>query len=109
FSTYLHPVSEDRLLAVGIGGDESGATWNTVVSLFDVADRAHPVLVSQYDFTREDGSWNWSEALYEHKAFQFHAARGLLALPLGASRVANGDWQWQSTLELVKLDGNTLA
>lgn len=109
FSTYLHPIANNHLLAVGIGGDEDGVTWSTVVSLFDVNDPAAPALIAQHDFAHEDGDWNWSEALYEHKAFQFHADRGLLALPLGASREDNGIWSWTSTLELVEVDGQTLS
>ncbi|HEX6930278.1 MAG TPA: beta-propeller domain-containing protein, partial [Gammaproteobacteria bacterium] len=109
FSTYLHALDGGRLLAVGVGGDETGATWNTVVSLFDVSTLAAPALLARYDFARDDSGWNWSEALYEHKAFQFHAERGLLALPLGASRVSNDIWEWSSTLELVKVEGDALS
>lgn len=108
FSTYLHPLDNGRLLAVGVGGDETGASWNTVVSLFDVSDLTSPALLARHDFARDNDGWNWSEALYEHKAFQFHATRGLLALPLGASRVSNDIWEWSSTLELVKVEGDAL-
>lgn len=109
FSTYLHPLANNHLLSVGIGGDEDGVTWNTVVSLFDVNAPAAPALVAQYDFAHAAGNWNSSEALYEHKAFQFHAERGLLALPLSASYEENGIWSWLSRLELVKVEGQTLS
>ncbi|HEX7046610.1 MAG TPA: beta-propeller domain-containing protein [Gammaproteobacteria bacterium] len=109
FSMYLHPLENNRLLAVGIGGDETGANWNTVVSLFDVSDISAPALLAQHDLTNDDMDWSQSEALYEHKAFQFHAQRGLLALPLGASHVSNGIWEWSSTLELVKVEDDQLS
>jgi len=108
FSTYLHPLENDRLLAVGVGGDESGATWQTVVSLFDVSNRSAPALLARHDLARDNSGWSWSEALYEHKAFQFESTRGLLAAPLGAARVTNGIWEWTSTLELVKVDADRL-
>lgn len=109
FSTYLHPLANDHLLAVGIGGDDNGATWNTVVSLFDVSNAADPLMISQYDLAHDNSGWNWSEALYEHKAFQFRDDLGLLSVPLAASRVTNGTWEWVSSLELVRQDGDTLS
>ncbi|HEX6928159.1 MAG TPA: beta-propeller domain-containing protein, partial [Gammaproteobacteria bacterium] len=109
FSTYLHPLENGRLLAVGVGGDETGATWNTVVSLFDVSDLAAPALLARHDLSRDNSGWSWSEALYEHKAFQFHAGSGLLALPLGAYRVSNDIWEWSSTLEMIKVENDQLS
>ncbi|MBW3568200.1 MAG: beta-propeller domain-containing protein, partial [Proteobacteria bacterium] len=91
FSTYLHPLPENRLLAVGIGGDDEGVNWNTVVSLFDVSEPTKPSLAARHDFNYENGDWNWTEALYEHKAFQYHTERGLLAIPMDASRNSNGN------------------
>ncbi len=109
FSTYLHPVADGRLLAVGVGGDADGATWNTVASLFDVSDLTAPALLARHDVSNDNPGWNWSEALYEHKAFQFHDGLGLLALPLSASRATNGYWEWISTLELVKVENDMLS
>lgn len=108
FSTYLHSIGEGRLLAVGVGGDDTDVNWNAVVSLFDVSDPSMPTLAAQHDFAYENGDWNWTEAMYEHKAFQYHTERGLLAVPLGASRSINGVWQWISTLELVQVSGDKL-
>lgn len=108
FSTYLHRVADDRLLAVGRGGDDTGANWNTTVSLFDVGDLTTPSLLDRQEFANDNDGWSWSEALHEHKAFQFHESSGLLALPFGASRETDGTWEWVSTLELVKLEDDAL-
>jgi hypothetical protein len=42
FSSYLHPLDESHMLGVGTDGDDQGATFGTVVSLFDVSDPANP-------------------------------------------------------------------
>lgn len=82
FSTYLHPIAEDRLLAIGVGGDEAGASWGqTQVSMFDASDFANPALQDTLSLQAE-GDWSWSEAQYEHKAFQYWAPKGLLAVPV---------------------------
>ena len=109
FSTYLHPLNGGRLLSIGVGGDANGATWNTTVSLFDVSDLSAPALLMRHDLANDNNGWNWSDALYEHKAFQFHEAFGLLALPLSATRTTNDYWEWISTLELVKVENDVLS
>jgi hypothetical protein len=72
YSTYLHPVEDDRVLAVGI------EDWEVTVSLYDVSDFADPTLVERLYFP--DGS-EYSAAVDDHKAFTFKAETGMLALP----------------------------
>jgi hypothetical protein len=104
FSTYLHPIADDRILSIGVGGDENGANWNMQVSLFDVSDRAAPALVDAEELTN-DGWSSWSEALYEHKAFQYFAPKKLLAVPMsGYTGEGDGAYIWHSRLELVNVD-----
>ncbi|HYU14478.1 MAG TPA: beta-propeller domain-containing protein [Candidatus Acidoferrum sp.] len=112
FSTYLHPIAGDRLLSIGVGGDENGADWNTQVSLFDVSDRAHPALVDADELVSE--GYGWSEAMYEHKAFQYFAPEKLLAVPLSSWTYSPGPiegdvdgWTWHTRLELLQVDSQT--
>ncbi len=106
FSTYLHPIADDRVLAIGVGGDDSGANWQTQVSLFDVSDMAAPALVDDESLVTD--GWGWSEALYEHKAFQYFAPRQLLAVPFSSyTENHDGDtysYDWSSQLALVRVD-----
>lgn len=105
FSTYIHPLAEDKLLTIGVGGDENGANWLTQVSMFDVSDFANPSVFDQHQLITS-GEWGWSEALYEHKAFQYWAPKELLAVPLSGYREVgvSGYWEYLSTLELVTVD-----
>jgi hypothetical protein len=110
FSTYLHTLTDGRLLAIGVGGDEQGATWgSTQISLFDTSDFANPRLQDRLELVAE-GQWTWSEALWEHKAFQYWAPKQLLAVPV-SSYVELGDrngdgwseWRYLSRLELINV------
>jgi hypothetical protein len=110
FSTYLHKLANGRLLAIGVGGDEEGADWGqTQISLFDTSDFANPALQDRLALQAE-GDWSWSEALWEHKAFQYWAPKELLAVPVSSYREigdpeGDGTWEWEylSRLELINV------
>ena len=109
-STYIHPLNENLLLTIGIGpaGDDGfGLDWSqTQISLFDVSDLENPRLADSLslspgylddncDDIRSCGwSWSWSEATYEHKAFNYWAPESLLAVPLSTHR-----WVYDTVLE----------
>jgi len=77
FSSYLHPMEEGYLLAVGRDGEEDGTITGLAVNVFDVRDLTNPMLAHQY--TLETTGWSWSEALWDHHAFTFH--RSVLSIP----------------------------
>ncbi|MCP3139996.1 beta-propeller domain-containing protein [Pyxidicoccus xibeiensis] len=89
FSTYIHPVGDTHLLTLGEHRDDTG-TWQSralKLSMFDVSDLANP----RETFTHLLGSnSSGSEALYEHKAFNYFPAKGLLAVPFT-------DWNYNAT------------
>lgn len=69
YSTYLHPIGENRLLSIGL------EDWQPAISLYDVSNFALPTLVSRLFL---DGD---SEAVNDHRAFTFNEETGFLALP----------------------------
>jgi uncharacterized secreted protein with C-terminal beta-propeller domain len=80
FSSYLHPVGDEWLLAVGQEADEEGRVLGLAVSIFDVRDFADPKLAHRYLVEDEERAWSWSEALSDHHAFTYH--RGVLSIPI---------------------------
>jgi uncharacterized secreted protein with C-terminal beta-propeller domain len=82
FSTFLVPIDDDHLLAVGRYVPEPGAfgPWGVQLSIFDVSDFANPALKANLILGDETGAY--SEALSDPKAFTYFAQRGLVALPL---------------------------
>ncbi|MFV2071315.1 MAG: beta-propeller domain-containing protein [Thermoanaerobaculales bacterium] len=79
FSSYLHPIGDDWLLAVGQEADEEGRVIGLAVSIFDVRDFSNPKLAHRYLIEGDDDTWSWSEALSDHHAFTYH--RGVLSIP----------------------------
>ena len=80
FSSYLHPIGDEWLLAVGQEADEEGRVIGMAVSIFDVRDFADPKLAHRYLIEDDDQTWSWSEALHDHHAFTYH--RGVLSIPV---------------------------
>tara|TARA_B100001996_G_scaffold170130_1_gene129734 strand:+ start:158 stop:2608 length:2451 start_codon:yes stop_codon:yes gene_type:complete len=130
-STYIHPIDEDNLLTIGIGGgqDGLGLDWSTTqVSLFDVSNTSNPTLADTIPltpaYTDENcmdimtcgWSWSYSEATYEHKAFNFWAPESLLAVPLSTHRYvydqievdgrvySYSGYQYVSMLKMIEVD-----
>lgn len=76
WSTYIQPYG-NRLVAIGI---DNSNQWKTAVSLFDVADVSNPYLVSKV-LLGEEGSYTYSEANYDEKAFAVLPDDGLVLVP----------------------------
>jgi uncharacterized secreted protein with C-terminal beta-propeller domain len=88
YSSYLHPFDDTHLIGFGKDVRLVQTPWSGVegvpmeqglkVALFDVSDVAKPVeLHAEYIGARGSSS----DALYDHHAFMFDKARGLLAFP----------------------------
>lgn len=81
FSTYMHLLDADHLLAVGFDADDHGSFayfQGIQVQIFDVTDLTDPRLLHKTVLgTRGSGS----EALMNHLAFNYFPSRGVLALP----------------------------
>src|SRR5690606_34029495 len=77
FSSYMHPLGENHILAVGMDGTETGQLTGMQVSIFDITDFDKPELVHKHKLG--DDRWAWSEAMWNHHAFTFH--NGVLAVP----------------------------
>lgn len=80
FSSYIHPLDAHHLLTIGTyvspEGDWSGA--RVQLSIFDVTNLADP----KQTFTQIVGTaYGYSEAQSDHRAFNYFAAKKLLAIP----------------------------
>ncbi|MGB0590591.1 MAG: beta-propeller domain-containing protein [Myxococcota bacterium] len=111
FSSYMHPMDESHLLTIGRDATDEGRIEGLQFQIFDVSDPAAPALVQK---TVLGDSWNtWSEAQYDHHAFNYFAARGLLGLPVSGWEYdeQNDEHGWYgryvSKLQLFKVDAET--
>lgn len=82
FSTYLHPVSEDRLVGVGFDVDDQGRfAWfrGIQISLFDVSD---PMNLSRLDNITMGDRGSYSEVTSNHHAFHFDSENNVVGIPI---------------------------
>ena len=70
YSSYLHPISDGRVLGVGKEGQ------NVKLSLFDVSDPAHPSEKAKYTLDEY-----WSEVLNNHRAFLLDDKHSIFFIP----------------------------
>ncbi|MEW8586011.1 MAG: beta-propeller domain-containing protein, partial [Candidatus Thiodiazotropha sp.] len=91
FSTYLHPIEEDMILAVGVDTD----TWGIKLSLFDISDFSAPALISEHLI----GAGSYTEAAYDHHAFTWFEEEKMLAIPVT---------QWNAPLALPAFDTSNI-
>lgn len=78
FSTYLHPVDENRILSIGRDADESGRATALQIQLFDISDFANPKLA---DKIQVGDSTSYSEAEYNHKALSYRSNDFMFGIP----------------------------
>lgn len=82
FSTYMHPLDANHLLAIGFDTDDHGsfAYFDGIqIQIFDVTTLSEPKLLHKAVIgTRGSGS----EALLNHLAFNYFAPKSMLAIPM---------------------------
>jgi hypothetical protein len=97
FSTYLHPLDATHLMGLGVDLPPAPATWrdrSLQLSVFDVSDPANPKRAVQY---KVGSAYAYSEALWDHHAFNWFPEKQLLAIPFfDWSPDASGAAYWGS-------------
>ena len=87
FSSYLHPVDDDRLLAIGREADEStGRVTGFQITLFDVANLTDTRVLQRYTIEEQ---WSSSTAERDHLAFRYLPQSKLLLIPLSIRGVGD--------------------
>ena len=80
FSSYLHPVGDTRLLAIGKEANETtGRVTGFQITLFDVSDLTNTTVLQRYTI---DQRWASSAAESDHLAFRYLPKSKRLILPI---------------------------
>lgn len=74
YSSYLHPISEDKILGIGM------ENFQVKVSLFDVLDPSQPKEIDKYILKE-----GWSAILETHHAFLLDKKHQIFFLPAGSN------------------------
>jgi hypothetical protein len=104
FSTYMHPLASGRLLGVGFDAFATGQVQGVQVSLFDTSD---PTQMGRLDVKTYGARGSSSEVNYDHHAFFFDSASGLVGIPL-VELYNYGSLKF-SGAQLLFFDGNALV
>jgi hypothetical protein len=99
FSSYMHPLDDNHLLTIGRDVDpNTNRQGNLMLQIFDVTNATNPALVQKYVY--DSSTYGYSEAQYDHKAFNYFADKQLLSFPF----YAYGQNSARSSAELFKID-----
>jgi hypothetical protein len=94
FSTYLQPIDETHLFAIGIDQSASDFRQRSVqLSLFDVSNLAAPARTAH---VQVGTAWAWSEALWDPHAFSWFPEKGLAGLPFSDWDPSTAGQPWGS-------------
>lgn len=85
YSSYLHPYDENHVIGIGKDGG------NVKLSLFDVTNPSNPTLLDTFIV---NGSYSYSSALNDPKAFLFDKSNGLLVLPISIYNYETNSTSW---------------
>ena len=103
WSSYLHPIDANTVLALGEYTNPNGA-WNeraVRLSLYDVSDFAHP----REAFTQLVGTaYGYTDAMWDHKAFNYFPQKKLLAIPFWDSVPTTGSY-WDTFVSDLRVFG----
>jgi len=103
FSEYMHPMDANHLLTIGQDANQNGQVLGLALQVFDVTDATNPVLMHKYAFSGAESGY--SEAQYNHKAFNYYAPKNLLAFPFQGWNPNDGTMKTSLELFEVTLDG----
>jgi hypothetical protein len=81
-STYIHPLDETHLLTIGFDGDETRLNGNFQLQIFDVQHLDDPRLVHKLVPIFDADGFAWTQATFDHLAFNYFAAGGTLTVPV---------------------------
>jgi uncharacterized secreted protein with C-terminal beta-propeller domain len=77
YSSYLHPVGEDKLLGVGRDATSDGQILGLKLELFDISDFENPTSVDHITYS----AGTYSELESNHKALAYRNSDNLFAFP----------------------------
>lgn len=106
FSTYIHPLDANHVLTIGTYIPENNTNWQAralQLAIFDVSDFANP----KQTFTHTVGTaYSWSEAAYDHHAFNYFPEKKQLAIPFyDWNSSYSGDQYWTGFISELKVFG----
>ncbi len=94
YSSYIHKMDDNTLLTIGEDATDDGRTTGMHLQVFDVSDMTNPTRIQHVMINKDsENNSGWSSALYDHHAFNYHAASGLLSIPVNLYSWSEDDYK----------------
>lgn len=120
WNEFFRPVLDQERL-IGIGIDDADGR-RLAVSLYDITDLSNPEpLVERVNVSGADGRWDYSEALWDHRAFSIlddavsvqapggETETGIILLPFRSHRIVDGYWRQVNGTQIFTFSQDTLT
>lgn len=105
FSTYQHPWKNDTLIGVGYEADENGRTTGIKLTLFDISDWDNPVEIGEpLVLLNNESTWQYSEALHNHKAILIGESYDFIGFALGRSGYSDTGYYYSQDYLIFDID-----
>ncbi len=105
FSTYQHPWKNDTLIGIGYEADENGRTTGIKLTLFDISDLDNPVEIGEpLVLLNRDNSWQYSEALHNHKAILIGESYDFIGFAMGHSGYTDTGYYYSQDYLIFDID-----
>lgn len=105
FSTYQHPWKNDTLIGIGYEADENGRTIGIKLTLFDISDWDNPVEIGEpLVLLNRDNSWQYSEALHNHKAILIGESYDFIGFAMGRSDYSDAVYYYSQDYLIFDID-----
>ena len=101
FSSYLHPIGDNLILGIGMGGDENGTDGSAEIKLFDVSDPKNPKCVDSLNIKNANINTN-------HKAFT-SLGDGKYGVVLQQHDSSYTDGDWSIKVVVVSVDAEKIS
>ncbi len=105
FSTYQHPWKNDTLIGIGYEADDTGRTTGIKLTLFDISDLDNPVEIGEpLVLLNQENSWQYSEALHNHKAILIGEAYDFIGFAMGRSGYTDAGYYYAQDYLIFDID-----
>ncbi len=106
FSSYIHPLSDNKLLTIGFSGDDGGLDGGISIQTFNVSDPTKPNKIDEYQIGGIDNSYASSPAQYDHHAFSYSPQWNLLTVPYTLSQYRQNSESQNAHLAFVRIESD---
>jgi uncharacterized secreted protein with C-terminal beta-propeller domain len=95
YATYQHTWAPNLIIGIGYEA-EGNAVFGLKLTLFDISDIDNPVVVGDpLVLWSDDYGWQWSEALYNHKAILIDHTNDILGFAISSYTYVSSPWDYR--------------